>query len=144
MWIWFLRWLKIKSKRPSCFCSVLLVLLVNLIMARNLKKGLLTKWSCPWREAFWNFTSELLQFLIFTHAATETFELQSNELYGVSLATNLKQCQGLKSDHQLQEFKENREVSTEQQQSDEWLELKRNEAYEVVSQLSNFQQRTII
>ena len=55
--------------------------------------------------------------------------MQSNELYGVSLATN---CQGSKSDHQLQEFKESREVSTkltEQPQSDEWLELKRNEAY---------------
>ena len=59
--------------------------------------------------------------------ATETFELQSNELYGVSLATK---CQ-LRSDHQLQEFKENREVSTkltEQPQSNEQLELKRNEA----------------
>ena len=55
--------------------------------------------------------------------------MQSNELYGVSLATN---CQGSKSDHQLQEFKESRELSTkltEQPQSDEWLELKRNEAY---------------
>ena len=55
--------------------------------------------------------------------------MQSNELYGVSLATK---CQGLKSDHQLQEFKENREASTkltEQPQSDEQLELKRNEAY---------------
>ena len=47
-------------------------------------------------------------------------------LYGVSLATKSE------SYHQLQEFKE---VSTklakltEQPQSDEWLELKRNEAY---------------
>ena len=55
--------------------------------------------------------------------------MQSNELYGVSLATK---CQELSSDHQLQVFKESREVSTkltEQPQSDEWLELKRNEAY---------------
>ena len=54
--------------------------------------------------------------------------MQSNELYGVSLATKF---QALKSDHQLQEFKESREVSTkltEQPQSDEQLELKRNEA----------------
>ena len=55
--------------------------------------------------------------------------MQSNELYGVSLTTK---CQRSKRDHQLQEFKE---VSTklakltEQPQSDEWLELKRNEAY---------------
>ena len=50
-------------------------------------------------------------------------------LYGVSLATK---SQGLQSDHQLQEFKERREVSTkltEKPQSGEWLELKRNEAY---------------
>ena len=57
--------------------------------------------------------------------------MQSNELYGVSLATN---CQGSKSDHQLHEFKESSEISTnltEQPQSDEWLEMKRNEAYVV-------------
>ena len=61
----------------------------------------------------------------------EAFELQSNELYGVSLTTN---CQESKSDHHLEAFKENREVLTkltEQPQSDEWLELKRNEAYVV-------------
>ena len=55
--------------------------------------------------------------------------MQSNKLYDVSLAT---EYQGLKSDHQLQVFKESREVSTkftEQPQSDEWLELKRNQAY---------------
>ena len=52
---------------------------------------------------------------------TEAFELQSNELYGVSLVTKY---QGLKNDHHLQEFKENREVSTkltEQPQRDEQL-----------------------
>ena len=55
--------------------------------------------------------------------------MQSNEWYGVSLATK---CQELNSDHQLQVFKERREVSTkltEQPQNDEWLELKRNEVY---------------
>ena len=55
--------------------------------------------------------------------------MQSNELYGVSLATN---CLRSKSDHRLQVFKGSREVPTklpEQPQSDEWLELKRNEAY---------------
>ena len=55
--------------------------------------------------------------------------MQSDELYGVSLATK---CQRSKSDHQLQEFKESREVPTkltQQPRSDDWLELKRNEAY---------------
>ena len=61
--------------------------------------------------------------------------MQSNELYGVSLATKY---QGLDSDHQLQVIKESREVSTkltEQPQSDEWLELKRNEAYATVDKV---------
>lgn len=57
--------------------------------------------------------------------------MQSNGLYDVSMATKY---QGLKfnSDHQLQMFKESREVSSksaEQPQNDEWLELKRNEVY---------------
>ena len=53
----------------------------------------------------------------------------SNVLYGVSLAT---ESQELESDHQLQVFKERREIPTkltEQPQNDEWLELQRNEAY---------------
>lgn len=56
--------------------------------------------------------------------------MQSNELYGVSFATKY---QGLNnSDHQLQVFKESREVPTKlirQPQGDKWMELKRNEAY---------------
>ena len=59
-------------------------------------------------------------------------------LYGVCLATK---SQGLQSDHQLQDFKESREVSTkltEQPQNGEWLELNGNEAYitSTTSQLS--------
>ena len=53
--------------------------------------------------------------------------MQSNELYGNFLVKKFQ-----KSDDQLQEFKETREVSTkltEQPQSDEQLELKKNEAY---------------
>ena len=55
--------------------------------------------------------------------------MQSNEMYGVSLTT---EYQGLNDDHQLQVFKESREVSTKlirQPQSDKLSELKRNAAY---------------
>ena len=49
--------------------------------------------------------------------------MQSNELYGTT------KWQGSDSNYQLRESREVPTKLTEQPQSDEWFELKRNEAY---------------
>ena len=52
--------------------------------------------------------------------------MQSNKLYGVSLATK---CQGFNSEHLFKEKREASKKLTGQSKIDEWVELKGNEAY---------------